>query len=92
MYFLISVFTNTTLINKICGYFNYSAFFDFFYNIDDPINCLSENEMYIYKISHNIKINEKNNLTSKRDYPHCNCVLLYCLNYNELKHFKKKIL
>ena len=46
--------------------------------------------MNIYKISHDIKINEKNNLTSKRDYPHYNCVLLYCLNYNELKHFKKK--
>ena len=45
--------------------------------------------MYIYKISHDIKINEKNNLTSKRDYPHCNCVPLYCLN-SKLKHFKKK--
>ena len=45
--------------------------------------------MYIYKISHNIKINEKNNLASKRDYPHCNCVPLYCLN-SKLKHFKKK--
>ena len=46
--------------------------------------------MYYYKETHNIKINEKDNLTFQRDFPHCNCVPLYCLNYNELKHFKKK--
>ena len=87
---LISGFTNKTLINEICGYFNYSAFFEFFYKFKNHINCLSQNEMYYYKETHNISLNEKDNLSSLRDFPHCNCVPLYCLNYNELKHFKKK--
>ena len=83
---LISGFTNKTLINEICGYFNYSAFFEFFYKFKNHINCLSQNEMYYYKETHNIKINEKDNLTFQRDFPHCNCVPLYCLNYQELKN------